>query len=386
MPYYYRLGNVPPKRHTQHRSADGALYHEELVSTLGFSSIYSLVYHVYPPTRVKHMGPVRDLTPKVAVAHNMQHRLLSGFSVPPADDYLASRTPVLVNGDCQILLAAPKHSTTDYFFKNASADELIFVHEGSGRLKTAFGTVPFKYGDYVHVPRGVIYQMQFDGPDNRLLILESNQPIHFPKRYLSKEGQLLEHSPYCERDIVVPHNLQTHDELGDFRIFIKKGNQLYDYIYANHPFDYAGWDGFFYPYATSIHDFEPITGRVHQPPPVHQHFETSALVVCSFVPRLFDYHPLSIPAPYHHSNVDSDEVLYYVDGDFMSRNNIGRGMITLHPMGIPHGPAPGAIERSIGAKDTQELAVMIDTFAPLQLTQAALDIENGTYWNSWMTS
>ena len=257
------------------------------------------------------------------------------------------------------------------------------VHEGNGVLKTQYGDLDFGYGDYLVIPRGSIYQIEFTTENNRLFIVESFSPIRYPKKYLSKLGQLMEHSPYCERDIRPPHNLQTHDETGDFLIKTKKKGILYGIHYAHHPFDVVGWDGCCYPFAFSIHDFEPITGRVHQPPPVHQTFEAHNFVVCSFCPRLFDYHPQSIPAPYNHSNIDSDEVLYYVDGDFMSRKHVTRGMITLHPAGIPHGPHPGAVKKSIGAKATNELAVMVDTFHPLQLTKAALEIENEGYVMSW---
>ncbi|MGB1217856.1 MAG: homogentisate 1,2-dioxygenase, partial [Saprospiraceae bacterium] len=313
-----------------------------------------------------------------------KHRSLKGFSVKPEDDYLESRKPVLVNSDCYISLAAPRHSMTDYFFKNADADECIFVHEGSGTLRTNYGNITFGYGDYLIIPRGTIYQMHFDTEDNRLLIVESTSPITTPKRYRNDYGQLMEHSPFCERDIRKPENLETHDEQGDFQFFIKKQNIIYPYTYLNHPFDVVGWDGYLYPYAFSIHNFEPITGRVHQPPPVHQTFATKGFVICSFCPRLYDYHPQSIPAPYNHSNIDSDEVLYYVDGDFMSRKHVERGMITLHPGGIPHGPHPGTVEKSIGKKETGELAVMVDTFAPLQMTEHAKGIEDEMYYQSWL--
>jgi homogentisate 1,2-dioxygenase len=246
------------------------------------------------------------------------------------------------------------------------------------------GNLEFSYGDYIVVPRGMIYKMDFENENNRHFITESMHPVYTPKRYRNWFGQLLEHSPYCERDFRTPKELETHNEKGDFVVKIKKEGILYDYCYASHPFDVAGWDGFNYPYAFSIHDFEPITGRVHQPPPVHQTFETAAFVICSFCPRLYDYHPESIPAPYNHSNIDSDEVLYYVDGDFMSRNDISKGQITLHPSGIPHGPHPGAYERSIGKDKTEELAVMVDTFKPLKLTEQALEIEVKDYYKSWI--
>jgi homogentisate 1,2-dioxygenase len=384
MPIYHKLGNVPHKRHTQFRKPDGSLYAEELVSTEGFSDAYSLVYHLYPPTLVKAIGEPVNVAPKVAVEKNMQHRSLLGFNVPPQDDYLASRAIALTNSDCQIIFAAPRKSM-DYFYKNADADELVFVHEGTGTLLSGYGELKFGYGDYIHIPRGIIHQFKFDTPSNRLFIVESFSTIRFPKRYLNRGGQLLEHAPFCERDLRLPQNLQTHDQRGDFLVRIKKEHLLFPYTYATHPFDFAGWDGCVYPYIFSIHDFEPITGRVHQPPPVHQTFEAHNFVVCSFVPRLFDYHPQAIPAPYHHSNVESDEVLYYVDGDFMSRKNVTKGQITLHPIGIPHGPHPGTVEKSIGAKETKELAVMVDTFRPLKLTDVALQIEDKTYFQSWVS-
>ncbi len=276
-------------------------------------------------------------------------------------------------------------STKDYFYKNADADEVIFIHVGSGTLKTMYGDLRFEYGDYLVIPRGTIYQMDFDNSDNRLFIVESTSPIVTPKRYRNQFGQLEEHSPYCERDIRKPSVLETYDESGDFLLYIKKQDLLYPYHYKTHPFDVVGWDGFLYPYAFSIHDFEPITGRVHLPPPIHQTFETAGFVICSFVPRLYDYHPLSIPAPYNHSNIDSDEVLYYVDGDFMSRKNVEKGQITLHPGGIPHGPHPGTVEKSIGAKETKELAVMVDTFRPLLMTNYAAEIEDESYAYSWLS-
>jgi len=309
---------------------------------------------------------------------------LLGFKVKPEDDYIMSKKPVLVNNDLHISLAAPKKSITDYFLKNADADEMIFVHEGSGTLHSLYGSITFGYGDYLIIPRGTIFQLEFNDENNRLLIVESFSPIEIPKRYRNEYGQFEEHAPFCERDIRKPQNLVTHDEKGDFKVLIKKQGLVYTYIYGTHPFDAIGWDGNNYPWAFSIHDFEPITGRVHQPPPVHQTFEAHNFVICSFVPRLYDYHPQAIPAPYNHSNIDSDEVLYYVDGDFMSRKNVERGQITLHPGGIPHGPHPGTVEKSIGAKETKELAVMIDTFKPLWLTEEALEISDDSYYKSWI--
>ena len=384
MPFYQKLGKIPHKRHTQFRKEDGSLYHEQLFGTIGFDGMSSNMYHHYPPTLVKEINGSRDVSPKIAEKKSLKSRSFAGFNAPPQDDFLESRVPVLVNADCKIVLASPRKSMTDYFYKNTDSDEVIFIHKGTGTLKTQLGNIKFGYGDYLVIPRGMIFQMHFDSEDNRLFIVESTHPIYTPKRYRNWFGQLLEHSPFCERDIRGPEELETFNETGDFKIQIKKEDVLYDYTYGAHPFDIVGWDGFNYPYAFSIHDFEPITGRVHQPPPVHQTFETPAFVICSFVPRLYDYHPEAIPAPYNHSNIDSDEVLYYVDGDFMSRNNVEKGQITLHPGGIPHGPHPGTYEGSIGKKGTEELAVMVDTFAPLQITQQALDLELGDYYKSWL--
>ncbi len=384
MPYYHKAGKIPEKRHTQFRKPDGSLYSEELVSTEGFSSTYALVYHCHPPTLVKAIGDPINAAPKAKIGNNMQNRSFLTFKTAAKDDYLESRVIQLFNSDLYITSAAPRNSMTDYFYKNADADEVIFIHEGSGMLKTLYGTIRFEYGDYLVIPRGVIYQLHFNDANNRLFIVESFSPIRPPKRYLNTTGQFLEHSPYCERDIKLPQDLETHDKMGDFKVMIKKGNELFPYTYASHPFDAIGWDGYHYPYGFSIHNYEPITGRIHMPPPIHQTFEGHNFVICSFVPRLFDYHPLSIPAPYNHSNVDSDEVLYYVDGDFMSRKHVERGMITLHPKGIPHGPHPGTVEKSIGAKETKELAVMIDPFYPLKITEAAMDVEDPRYYLSWV--
>ena len=383
MPHYYKLGNIPHKRHTQFRKPDGNLYSEQLFSTEGFSDDYSLLYHCHPPTQIIKTEAQVDVSPKIAEEKMLKHRCFEGFHVKPGGEFLASRIPVLVNNDCHIVLAAPQSGTKDYYYKNTDADEMIFVHEGSGTVHSQYGDLPFGYGDYIVLPRGTIYQIEFNDDKNRLFIVESFTPLRFPKKYMSRFGQLMEHSPYCERDIRPPQDLKTYDLKGDYLIKAKKRGMMYGLHYGTHPFDVIGWDGCCYPYIFSIHDFEPITGRVHQPPPVHQTFETNAFVVCSFVPRLFDYHPQAIPAPYNHSNIDSDEVIYYVDGDFMSRKNVTRGMITLHPAGIPHGPHPGAVEKSIGAKETKELAVMVDTFRPLMLTKQALEIENTNYIMSW---
>jgi len=384
MPIYHKLGNFPQKRHTQFEKPNGGLYYEQLFGTEGFHGHASLLYHVHRPTQVKEITKSYSVEPKIAIGKNIKSLLLKGFELKPQADFLDSRKPMLVNKDCIIGLAAPQQSLTSYFYKNADADELIFVHRGSGVLYTMFGELKFKYGDYINIPRGTVYKIHFDTEDNRLLYVESFDPIFTPKRYRNEFGQMLEHSPFCERDIKRPENLKTYDEQGEFDIFIKKRGVMFPYVYANHPFDVAVWYGYHYPYIFSIFNFEPITGRIHMPPPIHQTFESKNFVICSFVPRLYDYHPQAIPAPYHHSNIDSDELLYYVDGDFMSRNNIQKGQITLHPGGIPHGPHPGAIERSIGKRETEELAVMIDPFNPVMITEEALKIDVKDYYKSWL--
>ncbi|RZJ72433.1 homogentisate 1,2-dioxygenase [Flavobacterium sp.] len=384
MPIYHKLGDFPQKRHTQFEKPNGGLYYEQLFGTEGFHGHSSLLYHVHRPTQVKEILRSYSVEPKIAIDKNIKSLLFKGFELKPADDFLESRTDMLVNSDCIIGLAAPRKSLREYFYKNADSDEMLFIHKGSGKLRTMMGNIQFEYGDYLIIPRGMIYQIDFETEDNRLFYVESHAPFYTPKRYKNASGQLLEHSPFCERDFKMPTELETHDEKGDFVIKIKKEGMLHEMVYATHPFDVVGWDGYNFPYGFSIHNFEPITGRVHQPPPVHQTFETSTFVVCSFCPRLYDYHPKAIPAPYNHSNIDSDEVLYYVDGDFMSRNNIEQGHITLHPKGIPHGPAPGAMERSIGKTVTEELAVMVDTFKPLKVTEAAMGLDDGQYYKSWV--
>jgi len=384
MPRYHSLGKIPHKRHTTFKKPDGSLYQEELFGTAGFAGMSSLIYHLHPPTVVSEIKRGKDVSPKIAIDKNMKALSFKGFSLKPEQDYLDSRKTLFTNNDLHIGLAAPKEFSKDYFYRNSDADEMLFIHVGSGKLRTMFGEIDFKYGDYLIIPRGITYQIDFDTEENRILYIESFSPIFTPSRYRNNFGQLLEHSPFCERDFRLPKNLKTHDEKGEFKILSKKQGVMWEYTHKNHPFDVVGWDGFHYPYAFSIHDFEPITGRVHLPPPIHQQWEAAGFVVCSFVPRLYDYHPEAIPAPYHHSNIDSEELLYYVDGDFMSRNNIEKGQITLHPGGIPHGPHPGAIERSVGKKETGELAVMIDPFNPVMITEEAMNLQVDDYYKSWL--
>jgi homogentisate 1,2-dioxygenase len=384
MPMYHSLGKIPPKRHTTFEKPEGGLYQEELFGTLGFAGMSSLIYHIHPPTIVSQPIKSYDVSPKIAIEKNMKALSFKGFSLPQYDDFIESRKTLFVNNDLKIGLAAPKEFSKDYFYKNADSDEMLFVHKGEGILKTLYGNIPFGYGDYLIIPRGTVYQIEFKGTDNRLLYIESSSPIYTPNRYRNNFGQLLESSPYCERDFRKPQDLQTHDEKGEFLVKIKKQGMMWEYVYNRHPFDAVGWDGYNYPYAFNIFDFEPITGRIHQPPPIHQQWEAAGFVVCSFMPRMYDYHPKAIPAPYHHSNVDSEEILYYVEGDFMSRNNIELGQLTLHPGGIPHGPHPGAIERSVGKTSTEEVAVMIDPFAPMMITEEAMNLQVDDYYKSWM--
>ncbi len=384
MPRYHTLGSIPSKRHTVFKDGDGNFLYEELFGTVGFDGMSTLLYHTQRPTQVKKILTSYDVAPKIGVERNMKSHSFKGFEVAPEDDFLKSRVPILVNSDCQISLASTSASLRDYFYKNTDSDEVIFIHKGSGKLRTMLGNIDFSYGDYLVVPRGIIYQIDFDTKDNRLFIVESRNPIYTPKRYRNWFGQMLEHAPFCERDMHPPSELETFNEAGDFLIKVKKQDYIHEYVYAYHPFSVVGWDGYNFPYKFSIHDFEPITGRVHMPPPIHQTFESAGFVICSFVPRLYDYHPQAVPAPYNHSNIDSDEVLYYVDGDFMSRNNIEVGQITLHPAGIPHGPHPGAMERSIGKTSTEELAVMVDTFKPLMVTVEAMKLADDDYYKSWL--
>jgi homogentisate 1,2-dioxygenase len=385
MPRYHTLGKIPAKRHTVFKDENDNFYYEELFGTIGFDGMSTLMYHTQRPTQVKEILKSYDVAPKIAVSKNMKSLKLEGFNVAPANDYLKSRTCILVNNDCQISLAAPKESLTSYFYKNTDSDEVLFIHEGSGKLRTHLGNIEFKYGDYIVIPRGIIYQIEFNDANNRLFIVESKSPVYTPKRYRNWFGQHVEGAPYCERDLHPPTELETFNETGNFIIKVKKQDTIHEYVYAAHPFSVVGWDGYNFPYKFSIHDFEPITGMIHQPPPIHQTFETSSFVICSFVPRLYDYHPNAVPAPYNHSNIDSDEVLYYVDGDFMSRNDINKGSVTLHPAGIPHGPHPGTMEKSIGKKETFELAVMVDTFSPLMVTEEAIKLNNEDYYKSWIT-
>jgi len=380
---YHQSGNIPQKRHTIFKSPEDKFYYEQLFGTEGFHGISSLLYHVHRPTQIKSIGEPKDVAPKIAVSKNVTPRMFKGMNVTPEDDFMDSRKFLMVNNDLKMGLSKPRKSM-DYFYKNAECDELLYVHQGTGVLKTFVGNLEFSAGDYLIIPRGTIYQVELNADDTVFFVVESHSPIYTPKRYRNEFGQLLEHSPFCERDIIAPTFVEPKDEKGEFLIKVKKENQITDFIYATHPFDVVGWDGYFYPYKFNIKNFEPITGRIHQPPPVHQTFEAHNFVVCSFCARMYDYHPMAIPAPYNHSNIDSDEVLFYTEGDFMSRNHIDLMDFTLHPGGIVHGPHPGAMERSIGKKFTEEYAVMVDPFRPLQITEEAMKVEDPAYKTSWL--
>lgn len=384
MTYYYRMGQIPPKRHTQFRQADGSLYHEEVMGIHGFSGIQSILYHINPPTRVQKMEVVRTTDIAYEPQEALRHRHFKSAPIPQGGNAVDGRVPMMGNGDVVLYVVRPTEPM-DYWYKFGQGDEVIFVHDGTGVLESQFGTLPYRPGDYLVIPTGVMWRILPDAHvEQRFLVIESFGHITPPKRYINNYGQFLENSPYCERDIRTPDNLVTHDEKGEFEVRVKTRGHISRFIFGHHPMDVVGWDGHLWPFAFNIDDFEPITGRVHQPPPVHQTFDGPGFVVCSFVPRLFDYHPLAIPAPYNHSNVDSDEVLYYVEGDFMSRKGIERASFTVHPNGIPHGPHPGTYEGSIGKKETHELAVMVDTFRPLLIARPALEMEDGNYPYSWL--
>jgi len=383
MPFYHRLGQIPHKRHTQFKKADGKLYREELMGLEGFSSIQSILYHHFLPPRVMKIEDLGSLTPEYCDFGPIRHRAFKTVQAPLGADPVSAKTPLLGNADV-ILGVCRASKSMDYFYRNAQAYETWFVHEGNGTLKTQFGNLAFHSGDYIVIPFGTTWQMELDSKEARFFTIENPSQIEPPRRYRNDYGQMLEHAPYSERDFRVPSELETHTERGNFEVRIKVRDRLTRHELDHHPFDVVGWDGYLYPWIFNIEDFEPITGRVHQPPPVHQTFQGHNFVVCSFVPRLFDYHPEGIPVPYNHSNVNSDEVIYYAEGNFMSRKGIDQYDISLHPYGLPHGPQPGLTEASIGKKETNELAVMVDTFYPLSLTRQAVEMEKPEYMASWL--
>lgn len=382
MPFYHKLGEIPHKRHVQFKKPNGQLYREEVMGLEGFSSIQSILYHYFLPPRVKTVEDMGSAKPEYTDFGPIRHRAFATLDISPGTDPVSAQVPILGNKDV-ILGISRTSSSMDYFYRNSQSYETWFVHEGTGTFKSQFGNLTFRPGDYIVIPFGTTWQMHIEDAA-RFFTIENPSQIAPPKRYLNQYGQLLEHAPYCERDIRVPSGLETHTERGEFEVRVKVRDRLSRHMLDHHPFDVVGWDGYLYPWIFNLEDFEPVTGRVHQPPPVHQTFEGRNFVVCSFVPRLFDYHPEGIPAPYNHSNVNSDEVLYYAEGNFMSRKGINRADISLHPYGLAHGPQPGMTEASIGAKETHELAVMVDTFNPLQLTKQALELEKPEYMDTWL--
>ena len=382
MPFYHKLGHIPHKRHTQFRKSNGGLYSEQVMGTKGFSGVEAILYHHYPPTAILAVEDLGKTEIPLEEEGALRHRHLKTAQMQPGGDPISGRRMLLVNSDVRMGVVMPTEEQT-YFYRNGEGDELLFVHEGEGVLETSFGNLPYRRGDYLVVPIGTTYRVNTNNTPTKMMVLETSGELTTPKRYRNEHGQLLEHSPFCERDMRVPLEINAHDEKGEFAVHVRAHGRMTRHILDHHPLDVVGWDGFLYPYALNIEDFEPITGRVHQPPPVHQTFSGPNFVVCSFVPRMFDYHPLAIPAPYNHSNVESDEVLYYVEGNFMSRRGVDIGSITLHPSGMPHGPHPGTAEASIGKPATEELAVMVDTFRPLHITREALGIEDDKYTYSW---
>jgi homogentisate 1,2-dioxygenase len=391
MPYYTRLGQLPPKRHIQFRRPDGALYSEEVFGTEGFVGPTSTLYHIHPPTQVTGWKTMYSTKPEYVETGVMRMRHLKSANRPPKGDPVTGRVVLFGNADCEMSICIPAEPM-NYHYKNAMGDECIFIHFGSGTMYTQFGTLTFGPKDYIIVPKGTIYRMEFaphkdsNGQPDRFIVIETANGSHIlpPPRYISKKtSQFLEHAPYCERDLKLPALPLTFDEAGEFEVRIKARDQVHSYIYHYNPLDVVGWDGCYYPYIFNIDDFSPIVAKHHMPPPTHQTFEAHNFVICSFCPRLLDFHPEAIPIPYNHSNLDSDEVLYYVEGDYKARKGIEVGSLTLHPQGIPHGPHPGTVEKSLGKTHTNELAVMCDTFRPLFPTKAALEIDDMAYPDSW---
>ncbi len=382
MPFYQKRGAIPNKRHIQFRDNSGNLYWEELISREGFSHMYSNVYHTHPPTGVEAVGEMKKIN-LVAADQTHRHHHIRTANMNSNGDAISSRIPLFFNSDLVISKAHVTESMST-LYRNGNADEVLFIHIGSGIFKSNLGNMDLTPGDYLVIPRGVIWQIDVK-ESMRILITESSGPIETPRRYRNKFGQLLEHSPFAERDFRTPEFVGPVDD-SPMEVEVKLRHGIQTYGYQHHPFDVVGWDGYYFPYIFNINDFMPITGKIHQPPPVHQTFQAHGFVICSFVPRLFDYHGESVPAPYAHSNVDSDEVIYYVEGNFMSRKDIDEESITYHPMGLPHGPQPGKIEESLGARETNELAVMIDTFKPLNMTEAALKVDDEDYPYSWIES
>ncbi len=385
MPIYHTLGEMPRKRHTVFRRPDGGLYNEELMGHEGFVGTSSLLYHTHAPTTVVSARRVADVRLVADEETSLRHRHFRTASAPKGGSATMDRVPMLFNDDISMWYVEPDREDP-FFWRNSQADEVVYVAEGEGHLESVFGRLPFRSGDYVVVHRNITHRWRFETGKSqlKLLVMESRGHVRTPSRYRNEYGQLLEGAPFSERDIRRPLELEVHDEKGEFPIYVKQYDAINELVLDHHPLDVVGWDGFFYPWAFNIHDFEPIVGRIHQPPPVHQTFQGDGFVICSFCPRPYDFHPDAIPAPYNHSNVDSDEVLFYASSEFMSRKGIEYGSITHHPDGLPHGPHPGKMEASIGAKATEELAVMMDSFRALKVAKPAMAFEDEGYFRSWL--
>lgn len=388
MAFYMKLGSIPAKRHIEHRRDGGfrneGIYYEEVVTLAGFGRAYSICYHLRPPTRVRKVEPAGEIALHTVPGPALRHHHLKSAGMKPFGDPITGRVPLFANDDVSILRCNPTQPMVE-LFRNADADEILFMHQGQGTVQSLFGTLPFRQYDYVVIPRCTTYRVEFEGAGQpEMLIIEGAGNIDIPKRYLNADGQIRLGAPYSERDFHGPAELLTIDKEQDVTVVIKDRKRLTRYVLAQHPFDVVGWDGFVYPYTFNADDFESITGKIHQPPPIHQTFDAPGFVVCTFGPRMLDHHPDAVKVPYAHSNVQADEVLFYVRGQFGSRRGVDRASFTLHPRGIPHGPHPGTIVASRKALRTDELAVMVDTVKPLLLTRQALDLDDPQYPFSWL--
>jgi homogentisate 1,2-dioxygenase len=384
VPPYLQRGRIPRKRHTAFRNESGGIYYEELIGNQGFRGPSSLLYRIGRPTEVSRIELVRELGWNPIPDRTLRPHHFRLGRLPAQGDPVLDRVPVLMNRDIAMTFSRPER-VQSAFYRNGQGDELVFVVEGEGTLESALGTLTFGAGDYLVIPRGLVHRLRFSKSAPRFLIFEATSPVKVPARYRNENGQMVEGAPYSERDFRFPENLETHEETGEFEILTKMRGAVTRHVARNHPFDVVGWDGTYYPWAFNIRDFEPVVGAIHQPPPVHQTFEGQGFVICSFVPRLFDFHPDAVPAPYNHSNAQSEEVLFYASAEFMSRKGIELGSVTYHPDGMPHGPHPGTAEASIGVKRTEELAVMMDAFRPLRTARAMLAVDDPEYARSWLS-
>lgn len=390
MPGYRRLGSVPAKRHIQHkRDAEGSyknegLYYEHVITTAGFDRAYSILYHLRPPTRVARTEFLKRETLESADELPLRHHHFVTGEMPRSGDPITGRIPILFNEDLTAWRCRPALSQA-LLYRNGAADEVVFVQTGTGVVETIYGTVRYKRGDYIVLPRMTTWRIVPDDPTvDDYLIIESNSPVEIPERYTNADGQLRLGVPYYDRDFHSPGELITVDEDKETEVVVKDRDRWTKVVMSHHPFDVAGWDGHLYPYTFNAWDFEPLTGTVHLPPPVQQTFQCQGFVICTFAPRYLDHHPEAVKVPYAHSNVEADEVLFYVDGNFGSRKGVSLCSMTLHPGGIPHGPHPGTIMASMDVEHTAEMAVMFDTDRPLRITKQALDFDDPKYPLSWL--